>query len=170
MDNPKNGSGQGMGHAALRRGRVSLPGRVYHVTTTTAGRRRLFVNVALARVASRSFEQTCLLGTARMLAWVLMPDHVHWLLRLGDGANLSALVARLKSASARNVNHVRASDDAVWSRGFHDHALRREEELAGTARYIVANPLRAGLVKGIGDYPFWNTQWLPALDDPVLFP
>jgi len=48
----------------------------------------------------------------------------------------------------------------IWQRGFHDHALRREEDLASAARYIVANPLRAGLCGKIGDYPYWNAQWL----------
>lgn len=49
----------------------------------------------------------------------------------------------------------------IWQAGFHDHAVRREEDLAGIARYIVANPLRAGLVDAIGDYPLWDALWLP---------
>ena len=48
----------------------------------------------------------------------------------------------------------------IWQRGFHDHALRAEEDIIDAARYIVANPLRAGLCQKIGDYPYWNAQWL----------
>lgn len=48
----------------------------------------------------------------------------------------------------------------VWQRGFHDRALRQEEDLIATARYVVANPLRAGLVDRIGDYPWWDAVWL----------
>jgi REP element-mobilizing transposase RayT len=48
----------------------------------------------------------------------------------------------------------------VWQNGFHDHALRQEEDLAEVARYIVANPLRAGLVERLGDYPHWHAIWL----------
>jgi len=48
----------------------------------------------------------------------------------------------------------------VWQRGFHDHALRAEEDIVGVARYLVANPLRAGLCDKIGNYPYWNAQWL----------
>ena len=48
----------------------------------------------------------------------------------------------------------------VWQRGFYDHAIRREENLRNVARYIVANPLRAGLVQQIGDYPLWDAIWL----------
>jgi len=48
----------------------------------------------------------------------------------------------------------------VWQPGFHDHALRKEEDVRAVARYVVANPLRAGLVQRIGDYPHWNAIWL----------
>ena len=42
----------------------------------------------------------------------------------------------------------------------HDRALRRDEDLLAVARYIVANPLRAGLVRRVGDYPLWDAVWL----------
>ena len=48
----------------------------------------------------------------------------------------------------------------MWARSFHDHALRRDENLLTVARYIVANPIRAGLVRRVGEYPFWNAVWL----------
>ncbi|MFP3408382.1 transposase, partial [Pseudomonas sp. SIMBA_065] len=48
----------------------------------------------------------------------------------------------------------------IWQPGYQDHALRREERLVHVARYIVANPLRAGLVKSVRDYPHWDAVWL----------
>lgn len=95
-----------------------------------------------------------------MLAWVLMPDHVHWLLQLGERDELSVVVNRLKSASARHANRALGRTGAIWAKAFHDHALRGEDDLQDVARYVVANPLRAGLVTRIGDYPFWNAVWL----------
>ena|SRR5690242_2443060 len=44
--------------------------------------------------------------------------------------------------------------------GYHDRALRREEDVVATARYVVMNPVRAGLVSRIGDYPHWNAIWV----------
>jgi hypothetical protein len=41
--------------------------------------------------------------------------------------------------------------------------LRQDEDVARVARYVVANPLRAGLVKRIGDYPLWDAAWLYGL-------
>ena len=95
-----------------------------------------------------------------MLAWVLMPDHAHWLLQLGENDTLANAVTRLKCASARSANRALGRSGAVWGRAFHEHALRDERKLLATARYLVANPLRAGLVTKLGNYPFWNSIWL----------
>lgn len=95
-----------------------------------------------------------------MLAWVLMPDHAHWLLQLGDVERLGDVVGRLKSASSRHANQCFSRTGSLWAKAFHDHALRKEQDLQAAARYLVANPLRAGLVKRIGDYPFWNAVWV----------
>jgi putative transposase len=48
----------------------------------------------------------------------------------------------------------------IWQRGFHDHALRDEDDVRDIARYIIANPLRSGLAKSIGEYPHWDAIWL----------
>ena len=70
------------------------------------------------------------------------------------------MINRLKSASSRHANRVLGQRGAIWQKSFHDHALRADEDLRMVARYIVANPLRAGLVEQINDYPFWNAFWL----------
>jgi hypothetical protein len=48
----------------------------------------------------------------------------------------------------------------VWQKGFYDRALRSDEDVAAVARYIVANPLRAGLVDSVREYPFWDAIWV----------
>jgi REP element-mobilizing transposase RayT len=148
-----------IGHVALRRGRVSLARHAYHVTASTAQRLPLFSDFTLGCVAAQSFDDACRSGDASLLAWVLMPDHAHWLLQLGDGDPLSGIVNRIKSASARYVNRARHHRGPVWARAFHDHAIRSDESLEDAAAYITANPVRAGLATDIGDYPFWNTVW-----------
>jgi putative transposase len=151
MDNP--------GHRALRRGRVSLPRHVYHVTFATQGRRPLFFSLAAARQVARALNDPAVMQGARSLAWCLMPDHLHWLLQLGDHDTLSRRVQALKSVTSRALRRTGVQGD-VWSRWFYDHAMRREEDLRAMARYIIANPLRAGLVETVGDYPHWDAIWL----------
>lgn len=148
------------GHAALRNGRASICNTAYLITTTTQNREPLLSHFPAACSAARCFEDAALLRGSRMLAWVLMPDHAHWLLQLGEADNLGDVIGRLKSASSRHTNRTLNRMGSLWSKAFHDHALREEDDLQAVARYIVANPLRAGLVKRIGDYPFWNAIWL----------
>lgn len=148
------------GHRALRRGRVSLSYSIYLVTATTLGRQAFFRHFSAACSASRCFADRALLGDSQMLAWVLMPDHAHWLLQLGRQESLSDLVSRLKSASARHANRQLGRSGGLWAPAFYDQGLRHEHNLQNMARYIVANPLRAGLVRRIGDYPFWDAVWL----------
>lgn len=89
-----------------------------------------------------------------------MPDHWHGLIQTTDGEPLSGLVQKLKSNTARRVRLAQAAPMRVWSKAFHDHALRAEEDLRGIARYVVLNPVRAGLAARVGDYPYWNAIWL----------
>lgn len=92
------------GHRALRKGRVSLPNQLYLITATTLDRQCFFHEFYAGCAAARCFEDNSILGDALMLAWVLMPDHAHWLIGLGKQDNLSLVVNRLKSSSARLAN------------------------------------------------------------------
>ncbi len=149
----------GMKQCLLRKGRASLDGQVYLVTFTTVFRAPLFADPETARVACTALTDMRLWRHAALLAWVLMPDHWHGLIQL-DNEALSRTVQRLKCNTARRVNLVAARCGAVWAPAFHDHALRSEEDLLHVARYIVLNPVRAGLVRRVGDYPYWDAIWI----------
>ena len=138
----------------LRKGRVSLPGQVYHVTAITFERQPVFSDLRSARVLISALREAQARSEAATLAFVVMPDHMHWLLQLGEDASLSAVVGAVKAVTAHGLGK------RIWQSGFHDHALRQEEDLAKLARYIVANPLRAGLVQRVGDYSHWDAVWL----------
>lgn len=138
----------------LRVGRYSQAGGIYLVTTITQHRRPLFLSLPAARCLIRSMQYEQQLGRADTLAFVVMPDHLHWLLQITGSADLSRVVQAVKSVIAHRLG------GKIWQDGFHDHALRRDEDLLKTARYTVANPLRAGLVSRLGDYPHWDAIWL----------
>ncbi len=136
----------------LRKGRHSEAGRIYLVTSVTAQRKPLFKEFAKARTMVRILHARP--EMAETLAYVLMPDHLHWLMRLGTERTLSHAVGAIKSYSAHTIPGL------CWQPGFHDHAVRKEEDLRDLARYIVLNPVRAGLAAKIGDYPHWDAIWL----------
>src|SRR5687768_15768070 len=100
------------------------------------------------------------LGGSRFIAWVLMPDHFHGLLQIGDDTTLSQAMRLFKGRVASSANPLMGRTGQLWQHGFHDHALRREDDLQNIARYIVLNPVRAGLVRRAADYPFWSADWV----------
>ncbi|MDP1699203.1 MAG: transposase [Xanthomonadaceae bacterium] len=148
------------GHKALRRGRRSLSGQVYLLTVVTHQRKRVFACNDAAVTAARVCHAAIAWGDAEVLCWVLMPDHWHGLIQLGDNDGLALCANRFKALLAKALRHQHGCDGRLWQRGFHDHALRREENLRTIARYIICNPVRAGLVARVGDYPYWNAAWL----------
>ncbi|MNV62675.1 Transposase IS200 like protein [compost metagenome] len=147
-----------MASPALRYGRWSHTGNVYALTAVTYARRRWFddeANVDLLIEALRTVERT---GRTCSLAWVIMPDHLHWLIQLRSGT-LAGCMQILKSRSGRSIGRYIDADTPIWQAGYYDHALRSDECLRTQATYIAANPVRAGLATCIGEYPYAWSRW-----------
>jgi REP element-mobilizing transposase RayT len=142
----------------LRIGRQSISGQIYLITITCHQRRDHFAALPAARCAVLAMKAAS--EQARTWCFVAMPDHLHWMMQLGDGANLSAAVQRLKSQITRELHRKRLVEGPVWQRGFHDRALRADEDMQTVARYIIANPIRAGLTKSVREFPNWDAAWL----------
>ena len=142
----------------LRLGRSSESGRIYLVTSTCEQRRPLFLNQVLGRHVVHAFRDTG--NFCDTLAFVIMPDHFHWLLELKDGAPLSRCVQKAKARSTQRIRAQLPNVERVWQRGFHDRALRKEDDIQAAARYIIANPLRAGIVRSVREYPLWDAVWV----------
>ena len=140
-----------MPYSDLRKGRYSEPGREYLVTTVTHQRQPWFTDLHSARLLVSEMRRLEREDAVVWLAWVVMPDHFHALLSLGDAATLGDVMNRLKGRSARVINAHLGRTGNFWQRSFHDHALRTEEDRIEIARYIVANPLRAGIVDRLAD-------------------
>lgn len=149
------------GYQALRRHRISSPNQIYLITFTTNKRQAVFLeNDLAARIFCAALNDPRLWSEAKLMCWVLMPDHVHLLIQVGDNESISQLINRLKTNTARKVNFILGRTARFWEKGFHDKAIRSEENIIDVARYIVMNPIRAGLVKSAGMYPYWNAIWL----------
>ncbi|OYU30104.1 MAG: transposase [Comamonadaceae bacterium PBBC2] len=138
----------------LRTGRHSQAGGIYLVTVVTADRKPVFVDFHAARKLIHILHHPAFAIRTSTLAYVVMPDHLHWLFQLGEVETLSACIQRIKSLTTKAIG------PELWQKGFHDHAIRRDEDLPAVARYIVANPVRAGLVTRVGVYPHWDAIWV----------
>jgi REP element-mobilizing transposase RayT len=144
-------------HRALRKGRYSDVGRIYHIIFRTSGKDLLLTE---RQIICRKFMEPKLLKANTVLASVVMPDHVHILFELNESEPIGRFLARLKSQTPAAVNRQRKSKNSVWSRGYYDRAIRKEDDLKTVARYIVMNPVRAGLASAVREYPYWNAVWL----------
>ncbi len=143
----------------LRKGRFSEADMPYLITTVTRDRRPLFNDWRIGRLLVAELRMATENRYVETLAWVVMPDHLHWLLAPGSEP-LDAVIRRIKSRSASAINRHMGATGPLWQKGYHDHALRKDEDVRTVARYIIANPLRAGIVSRIGDYPLWDAVWL----------
>lgn len=103
-------------------------------------------------------------GMLESVAWVAMPDHLHWLFQLHTGS-LGRCMQAFKSCSARAIRRVIGDDGPIWQPGYYDHRLRNHGEVILQSKYIVANPLRAGLARRIEDYPHWWARSISTMAD-----
>lgn len=144
----------------LRRGRHSSAEQIYLITAATRYRTPLFTDFASARLVIREMRKLEREARLVSLAFVIMPDHLHWLLSPKADHPLNEIARLLKGRTARALNGQRVANGEIWQAGYHDHALRKDEDIQACARYLIANPLRAGLVRSVRDYPHWDAIWL----------
>ena len=136
----------------------------YALTFCTRGREPLFtrqdaVALVLAQIARAADEQQFAL-----LVYCFMPDHLHLLIEgKAESSNCKAFIARAKQYSG--YHYSKQFGAQLWQRYSFEHVVRDSEKTATIARYILQNPLRAGLVERIPDYPFiGSVVWpLPTL-------
>ncbi|MBL1256533.1 transposase [Methylocystis sp. Sn-Cys] len=92
----------------------------------------------------------------RLLAWCVMPNHVHVVVEAFAGFPLGGLVRSWKAFSAAQINRALARRGAFWAPDYFDRYVRDETDLAATIDYVENNPVVAGLASTPGDWP-WSS-------------
>jgi REP element-mobilizing transposase RayT len=144
----------------LRKHRCSTPYAYYAVTVCTNNRRGWFKEFTTAHKTITLLYNNDRNGHTFTIAYVLMPDHLHWLFQLQKTKPLSKVIQGFKSQVSQYINKQQAHSVTVWQRNFYDHQIKNERDLYNQARYIVANPLRAGICISITQYSYWNCIYL----------
>jgi REP element-mobilizing transposase RayT len=93
-----------------------------------------------------------------LLAWVLMPNHVHLLLKVSDSP-LSKIVKELKRYTAREANKIIRRKGAFWGEDYFDTYMRDAEHELKTRRYIENNPVKALLVREPREWPWSSARF-----------
>ena len=115
----------------LRKGRYSEPGRPYLITTVTYLRRPVFYDFPCARTLVSELRHLNDSGAVESLAWVVMPDHLHWLF-IPQTQAVQSVVKQVKGVSGARINKRMGCTGPLWQKGFHDRALRKQEDIQGS--------------------------------------
>lgn len=143
----------------LRKGRASIPGAYYHIIICTHRRRRILTD---DKVASMIFQTFDWMEAENRLEWtciMVMPDHVHAVIKLGEEQTLSKVLHSIKLFTARKINRHLSRNGSLWQKGYTDWGIRTEAALNDTIRYCYANPVRKGMVEAARDYPYWRCKF-----------
>jgi REP element-mobilizing transposase RayT len=103
----------------------------------------------IAEVVANSIEY---FDAARyhLLAWTVMPNHVHVVFSLADGNHVDTVVKTWKGYSGKRANAILGRTGAFWLEDYFDRSIRDTDELHRTIDYVLNNPFKAGLL----DWPF----------------
>lgn len=92
----------------------------------------------------------------RLLAWCVMPNHVHVLIETGEGFPLGDILHAWKSFTAKAVNKILRRRGEFWQREYFDRFIRNAEHYAAALAYIEENPVKAGLARVKTDW-LWSS-------------
>ena len=124
----------------------------YFLTICTHGRQRAFADQTFALDAIHQLFRSAATLHFEIIAYCLMPDHVHILIRaVRDDANMKSFVQSWNTTTGFRWR--RTHEGPLWQTGYYDHVLRAEETHLAVARYVLMNPVRAGLAASPEEYP-----------------
>ena len=103
----------------------------------------------------------------KMYAYVIMPSHVHLLVKLSNSDNISDLIRDIKKYFSYKAKNLLATITGFelekfynngkyqfWERGFDEVTIQSERIFKIKLQYIINNPVKAELVKNAEDYPY----------------
>jgi REP element-mobilizing transposase RayT len=136
---------------------MARPGATYFVTFSTRLRHTLdpAERTAALNICVFNHKHTYWLHCA-----CVMPDHLHMLLTPYETTTVNRELWRLKSISGHEIAKMRQTRGAVWEREYFDRIMRSGEDIRRKAEYICQNPVRAGLVDHVDDYPWIWREWI----------
>ncbi|MBD3298069.1 MAG: transposase, partial [candidate division Zixibacteria bacterium] len=144
-------------------------GGIYFFTAVTYTRRPLFTNQVARDALREAIDQTRENYPFDVIAWVLLPDHLHaiWQLPEDDAdystrwrlikARFTRTMCRLgalQPASVQSRSRQRHKEQPVWQRRFWEHTIRDEEDLHQHILYVHYNPVKHQLVDDATEWPF----------------
>jgi putative transposase len=130
----------------------SMPGTIAHIIIGTDKKRPYFANHKYADAFTQLIIKTAQEKDINLYAYCIMTDHIHILIASSMDCSITDYVRLIKGRFTKYCRD--AGLDIDFQRSFYDHLLRKEEDIEEVARYIIGNPVRAGIGSKFGEYPF----------------
>jgi len=129
----------------------------YFLTFCTDFRKPLFTSEERVAIARTQILRAATSESFNVITYCFMPDHVHLLVAGAHPASdCRQFIARAKQFSGYHYQH--EFNERLWQRYGFEHVLRAEEDTFRVARYILENPLRAGLARSVREYPYLGSS------------
>jgi putative transposase len=149
--------------------RIVVPGIPHHVTQRGVRRMSVFFDDGdresyIRKIASKSRKYG-----AEVLCWCLMPNHVHLIMTPADGNALTLAVGRANWAYVKDLNERHECTGRLFEGRFYSMPMDEWHSL-NAIRYVLQNPVRAGIVEKPEEYPWSSARYLLGLesDDPLV--
>lgn len=97
----------------------------------------------------------------QLIAWCIMPNHVHVMLKTLPGHPLDKIVHSWKSFTAQQANKLLARTGHFWARDYYDRYIRDDQHFRQTIVYIEQNPVKAGLAQVANAWEFCSAYQHP---------
>jgi len=94
----------------------------------------------------------------RLIAWCVMPNHVHAMIEMRDGFLLTRLLHSWKSFTAKEINKIFGTTGQLWFEEYHDRFIRDEHHFRASVAYIERNPVEAGLCVDAREWVFSSAR------------
>ncbi len=138
-----------------RKIRIEYPGALYHLTSRGNARQSIFINDDDRNAFLSILDDVILEHQWACYAYCLMDNHYHLLIETPEG-NLAAGMQRLNSVYSSKFNKRHQRVGHVLQGRYDARVVEKESYLLKVARYIVLNPVRAGMVQRPDDW-FWSS-------------
>lgn len=128
-----------------------IPDLVFFITTGLKDRPALFSDPKAAQSVVDSLQFSRRNGEIELFGFVVMPDHLHAILRTKAPLTISRFIKRMKT----HIAHL-LGQGPIWEKGFWSEVIEGEIFVKQKLVYIHENPVRAGLMERPEDYP-WSS-------------
>lgn len=143
--------------------RIYLKGHYYFITVTTYNRNNILIqNIDLLR---KSFECSKQMFEFDIIAIVVLPDHMHLILKPETPADYSKIIGKIKRDFTKALDdeyidknisksRIKRKEKGVWQRRFYEHTIRNEKSFNDLLDYIHFNPVKHGYVQNVKNWKY----------------